>query len=217
MRSTHRGFTLMEVLIALVLLSFMMSILFSGLRLAAGSWDAAQHRVENATEGALAARLVQRQLAMAMHVELFEEPRGEPRLAFRGDPDRVRFVSPLPNHVGGGGLHWITLQLGSTEQGDGLLLSHRIFHPDTFIDLRHEDADAHLLLPGITDLRLRYFGQRRDEPGAGWFDEWREDRLPHLVAMEWTPAEGGPPRVLALGLRQRAPDAVRFIWPWEVR
>ena len=210
-----QGFTLMETLIALVLLSLMLSILFSGLRLGAGSWDAAQRQVEDSTEWAIAARFVHRQLAMAMPVKVFDIQPGVQQLAFRGDADRVGFVSALPSHLGGGGLRWITLYTGATEEGGGLLLSHRLYHPDTFAGMDFADAEATLLLPGVSRLDLRYYGQRRDDEAPAWFDTWSDERLPLLIALDLTTTDAR--RItLAVGLRQGMPPRAHRRFPWEV-
>jgi general secretion pathway protein J len=211
----QQGFTLMETLIALVLLSLMLSILFSGLRLGAGSWDAAQRQVEDSTEWAIAARFVHRQLAMAMPVQVFDTQPGVPQLAFRGDADRVGFVSALPSHLGGGGLRWVTLYTGGTEEGRGLLLSHRLYHPDTFTGMDFEDSEATLLLPGVSRLVLRYYGQRRDDEAPVWLDTWSDDRLPLLIALELTTMDGGQ-TTLAVGLRQGMPPRIHPRFPGDI-
>lgn len=214
-RGTAAGFTLIETLIALVLLSLMLTILFSGLRLGAGSWDAAQRQVEESTEWAIAARFLQRQLGMAMPVQLFERMVGEQHLAFRGEPHRIRFVAPLPSYLGGGGVQWVSLFLGSTEQGDGLLLSHRLYHPDTFVDVDHQDAEATLLLPGVTGVTLRYYGHRRDDDAPDWFDTWEEEHLPWLVSLQLR-RQNGHETTLAAGLRQ-GPVRTQPMFPGSIR
>lgn len=213
----YLGFTLLETLIALVLLSVMMTLLFSGLRLGAQGWDAAQRRVEHGTEAAFAVRFVQRQVGMARFVKLFEPAAGENPLAFRGHPDRVHFVATLPSHVGGGGLHWVSLYHGHTPDGSGLLMSSRLFHPDSFDGVDREDREAHLLLPDVTALRFRYFGQRRDDRAPAWSGVWNEEQLPEVVLLEFETGTDGIPDFVAAPIRQRAEQVPRFFWPGEVR
>lgn len=205
----------METLIALVLLSLMLSILFSGLRLGAGSWDAAQRQVEDSTEWAIAARFVHRQLAMAMPVKVFDIQPGMQQLAFRGDADRLGFVSALPSHLGGGGVHWITLYTGRTEEGSGLLLSYQLFHPDTFTGMDFKDTDATLLLPGVAELRVRYYGERRDDKAPAWFETWSDERLPLLIVLDLTTTDARR-TTLAVGVRQGEPPGDQRRFPWEV-
>jgi general secretion pathway protein J len=198
------GFTLVEVLIALVLLGLIMTILFSGLRLASGSWDGAQRQVEQVVEAAMAVRFLRRQVGTALHVDWpGMDVAGENPLAFRGERDRLRFVGPLPAHVGDGGLHWITLQLGGTERGAGLVLASRLFHPDTLGHPDDRDPEAHLILPGVQRVGFRYFGTRRDAMEPRWEEEWNEPSLPLLVAIDLDAGIPGGGGTVAVALHQR--------------
>lgn len=212
-RGRRGGFTLLETLIALVLLGVMFTILLSGLRMGASSWDAAQQRVEASTEWAIAARFLQRQIAYAREVERFDPPADEPPLAFRGEADRLGFVAPLPAHVGGGGLHWIDLHIG---QGSGLMLSYGLFHPDTFGPEAPHDPESRLLLEGVAEMRVRYYGRTPDTDGYSWSDSWSGDALPYLVALTLTRADGSE-ATLAARTGEQPRGAREPLFPWEVR
>lgn len=212
-RVRNAGFTLIETLIALVLLSVMFAILFSGLRMGASSWDAAQNRVEESTEWAIAARFLQRQLAYARQVDRFDPPEGEPALAFRGQSDHLRFVAPLPAHLGGGGLHWIELR---QDPGAGLRFDHGLFHPDTSDPGGPRDPETRVLLVDVERLRVRYYGRPAESEGYTWSDTWSEDELPHLVALILTRHDG---REITLAARtgEQPAGSREPLFPWEVR
>lgn len=212
-RGRSSGFTLMETLIALVLLGVMFTILLSGLRLGASSWDAAQNRVEESTEWAIAARFLQRQIGYARQVERFDPPADEPALAFRGASDEVAFVAPLPAHLGGGGLSWIHLYV---ERGSGLMLRHGLFHPDTAGPDGPHDPETRRLLEEVEALRVRYYGRTPDTEGYAWHDTWSADELPYLVALTLTRTDGSEIR-LAARTGEQAEGAGEPLFPWEVR
>jgi general secretion pathway protein J len=183
-RGRCAGFTLLEMMIGLVLLGLMMTVLFSGLRLGASSWDAAERKVASVAERELAIRVLERQLALAMPV--MHAPEGEPeRLAFEGESDRLIWVSPLPAYRGGGGVHELELALGATDRGAGLVLHYRLFHPDVLDGSAGSDRESVLLLEDVNDLRLSYYGAMDDSERDEWVQRWDHDRdLPGLVKVE---------------------------------
>ena len=181
--ASMRGFTLLEMMIALVLLSLIMTILFAGLRLGVSSWDTAERVVAETAEQELALRLIDRQLALAMPLMLERE--GEPpRIAFEGEPTRVRWASPLPAHRGGGGIQWLTLELGETARGEGLVLRFRLLHPDTLDAPAERVEETELLLSGVNSVVFSYFGRPANHWDGAWFNEWSDgDQLPELITL----------------------------------
>lgn len=189
-RAGAGGFTLLEMMIALVLLSLIMTILFSGLRLGVSSWDAAERVVAETAEQELALRLIERQLAVAMPLMLERQGQGS-RLAFEGDTARVRWAAPLPAHRGGGGLHWLTLELGRTARGEGLVLRFRLFHPDTLDAPADRVEETELLLAGVSSMEVSYFGRPGNQQNGSWFNRWLDgDRLPDLIRMRFRSERG---------------------------
>jgi general secretion pathway protein J len=204
-RSRSSGFTLLEMMIGMVVLGLMMTVLFSGLRLGASSWDAAERRVASVAERELALRVIERQLAMALPVMHAPEGEGEPpKLAFDGEGDRVTWISPLPAYRGGGGVHELELALGVTDRGEGLVLGYRLFHPDVLDAPSATDRESVLLLEGVTELRATYYGSLEDPERGEWFDHWdHPESLPDLVKLEFDLAdEAAHPITLVVQPRQ---------------
>lgn len=201
-----QGFTLLEVMIALVLLSLIMTVLFSGLRLGVSSWDTAERVVAETAEQELALRLLDRQLALAMPLML-ERDGEQARIAFEGEPNRVRWASPLPAHRGGGGLQWLTLELGETARGAGLVLRFRLLHPDTQDAPADQVEDTELLLAGVDAMDVSYYGRPDNQEDGEWFSEWPvRDRLPDLIALALQSERGSQESMyLSVAPRQAKP------------
>ncbi len=181
-RARQHGFTLIELLIGLTLTVFIVAALFGGLRLAVRVWEA--HGVQNRdiNELRLARDWLRRYLIQA-HPLLIEEQPGERFVAFTGTPDYVRFVAPLPAHLGGGGLDWITLSVLDTRQTATLNVEHRLFHPDppTFSE---RVPERRVLLDGLKTLRFRFYGTRDSEERPAWHDDWvNQQSLPHRISV----------------------------------
>ena len=86
MRARQSGFTLVEVIVAMVLLGSMMLLLYSGLTFALRSWDAGDVNGRRTAERVLGENFLRRELS-----ELFPMRWKDPtqvKLAFEGEPGR---------------------------------------------------------------------------------------------------------------------------------
>jgi len=93
----HRvtGFTLVELVVALSLVTVMMTLLFSGLRLGARVWDTVEQRTVVLHDNQLTARFIVRELEQARALT-FAPRKGDERLAFLGNAQAVYFVGRRP-------------------------------------------------------------------------------------------------------------------------
>jgi general secretion pathway protein J len=89
---TEGGFTLIEVIVALTIMSLVVTVAFSGLSIAIDSWERGSHRLDELDRRVTVERLLKRQLAVASPARFFqleEETFG----LFRGSEQRLEFIS----------------------------------------------------------------------------------------------------------------------------
>lgn len=220
-----RGFTLVELLIALVILTVITVLLFSGLRLGSRAWDGVETVSDRTSELRIARSFIERSLRQAREMTLRFE--GQPVLVFAGESDRLEFVAPLSANLGIPGLYILRLML--EEGGDGvqrLVVTRWLVHPDvlngetdapaweplmasTGFGSDGDDFDqnlaagAHgrtLLLPEVGRFSVSYFGLAQGEQYPEWYDEWVDQRrLPYLVRLDLTsPDQSWPAAVIRL-------------------
>ncbi len=177
------GFTLIEVLIALVLVSLLAAALYQGLRLGNRAWSALSARAAAADETGVAHRLVREIIDQAYPLPA---PTAQGfQVDFRGEAKGFLFWTPPPEiwaHPGG----LIQARLQMRESGGRrdlvLALSENLANP-----MWTEEV---VLLSGIADLALDYYGS------AGWRSVWQnQPQMPQLVR-----------------LRVRFPDGDRRAW-----
>src|SRR5262249_7411206 len=65
-----------------------------------------------------------------------------------------------------------------------LVIAQRLLRPASATSPRPPSLRT-VLIAGVLDLRLRYFGVRDQEQAPQWHDSWRQaDRLPQLIAID---------------------------------
>jgi general secretion pathway protein J len=174
--AAERGFTLLEILVAVTLLGLLMAALLGGVRLGVRAWETSGTRVEDnarmtAVRDFLRERLTQARLFGAA-------VRTGP--AFHGERDRLNFVTLMPEHLGTG-LERMLLTL--SKAGDGADLRVEWWPADLGDDPDAARAAAHsrVLLANVGELRLAYFGQLQARQPPVWSEVWNRASLPLLV------------------------------------
>lgn len=194
-----RGFTLIEVLLATVLLAAGLALAFATLRASTtmvGRGEAIAQRNERmrAVEGFLRQRL-----ASAQPIVFATDPTNLRQSRFAGGPQRMRFVADLPDYLGRGGPYLHDLSV----DGDGRLsIAFSIVRPDNNRSLDEvAGEDPERLADGMKAARFRYRGLDREGRLGEWQDSWNNvEVLPLQVAVELQSDEGRrwPPMVVTL-------------------
>lgn len=191
----QRGVTLVELLVALVLLSFVMSAVYGALRMGLRSWEAVQLRSGENAEARVVRNLLRRQLDTLVPLSLPETAVGQ-RLAFEGDRAGFRFVGAWSHPARSGGLHLIEVGQGSGgSTGLFLRLRPSALH-ETDWQRAGSDVLERQLLQGRDAARFAYFGRPRGGARASWYDRWDDgaERYPELIRIE--AADDWPPLLL---------------------
>lgn len=181
-----RGFTLLELMIGLALLGMLLLLLFGALRLGSKSWDAGEKRLNSASSQGVVGGFLRRSLSQ-IYPWRFKGVDIQ-ALAFEGESAALRYVGPVPTRQGIAGLHFVSLEM----QDDSLLLRWKMPSPDAedFSDLA--DAEPVVLLKGVKQLALSYYGAQEGDTQPGWHDSWNDDQqLPAMIRLVLSMDEGG--------------------------
>jgi general secretion pathway protein J len=220
-----RGFTLIEIILATLLLSLGLTIAFASLH----STNASVQRSEAAAARNEHLRAVQsllyRVLQSAQPVVLARDDTTQQVTWLEGKKDSVRFVAPMPGYMSRGGPYVITLQLVPSGTGSGTRLQ---FAFAMLVDEKPLENDGKLppedLLDGIADAHFEYRGLGQDGKIGEWQTEWsRPSQLPLQirVALRFSdPTRPWPPFATALPLgfaQARADDAAGPVQPVHVQ
>jgi general secretion pathway protein J len=199
--SAAAGFTLVEMLVAVTLLSLLSVALLVALRLGVHAERAGSERLEAEEGSAVGLSFVRAQLGDArVAVEIDEA--GRPFVIFNGARDRVAFVAPLPPRVNLPGLHLIEIKAVRAARGAELVLRARPYRPPR---LPPADIPERRLIAGLGAAEFSYFGAASLNEPASWHREWHDTwSLPTLVRLRVSDARGDAAPDLVVAIRSTA-------------
>ncbi len=176
----NKGFTLIEVLIAITLLGIMMVLLFGSLRIAAKNWDAGEAKTVETSQITIVQNFLRTYLSSAIPVDDFSEDE-EPVFSFVGDGESVQFAATLPPYGVRKGQHLFKIYLKENGDTTSLNVSVRTFYP-----LEEEEVnDDIVLLESVEKLEINYFGPDEFGEDGRWDTKWEDKRvLPRLVQID---------------------------------
>ena len=214
-RCAARGFTLLELIVALVLLGLLSTVLFGSVRFAGRSTDSGQAKVEAAASMRLAQEFLRANLE-AQHPLRMRKMVDWP-LLFTGTRDELRYASSLPARVAGGGIWFYRLAVQSSDARSPLVLERTI--PDlaagAFPDFAN--AERSVLADDIASIQFGYYGRDPDAAPSvepTWRDEWNDkQRLPLVIRVDVTPKHGAPWPTLYVAQRESHEAGCRA---WDV-
>jgi len=191
-RGGARGFTLVELLVGLSLLTLISVLLFGGFRFGLRVWEVGDDRIAEANEIEMAQHLLRRQIGEAQPVVLGLQPDAAPTL-FRGDSAGVLFVAPLPAHRGVGGFYLFSLAADGAQKNRQLVLRWRLYRADRLNETDFDPKDRSVLVNGIQSVAIDYFGRPAGDAPARWLERWDGALgLPQLVRLRiaFPPGDG---------------------------
>lgn len=188
-----RGFTLLELLVAITVFALLTAILVGGFRFGARVWEQAEATSSQVIEIESAYALVRRMIATALPLTAASED-GEVHVDFFGTTNSISFVAPAPAQAFVGGLHTISLlrvPAPSAAEGVRLVLNVRAYVPseDVFTPRRRRRTNDRLdksivLVDRAAAVDFLYFGGDDADPTPRWQTTWVDrSTLPLLVAV----------------------------------
>ena len=178
--SFDRGFTLLEILIAITLFAILMAALFGGLRLGTRVWEVSGQRLEQESQLLVVRRFLEQRLEEALPV-IVATGASDDHLTFGGELKRLRLTSTMPASLGDG-IFFLNLSIRQRPgqgQASDLVLA---WHPWPVGEVA--ESRERVLLNDIASLSISYFGRFDRDETRLWHDQWEgQQSLPELIQL----------------------------------
>ena len=192
-RRRSSGFTLIEVLLATVLLAAGLALGFATVRAAGATAQRGEVIAERNERIRAVSEFLRRRIG-GMQGLVFElDPESGEARRFAGEAESMRFVADLPDYLGRGGppLH----ALGVARDGDGFALQvdfRMVLAGETIEGSRARPPEP--LADGLRSVEFAYRGPGKDGKPAPWLYEWEQpEALPAQVRVRIVDAQGAWP------------------------
>jgi len=200
--ASQRGFTLIEVLLATVLLAAGLALAFATLRAATASAQRGEEIARHSERVRAVELFLRRRIGGTRPLAFAQDEATGTPIRFIGGEERIRFVADLPDYLGRGGPYLHDLQLVDGADGPELRVGFAlVMAGETFED--DPPREPELLAGELASARFRYRTLGDDGRLGEWQERWETaDRLPLQVevVLEDRAGRPWPPLVVALPL-----------------
>ncbi len=175
-----KGFTLIEVLIGMTLLSLMVVLLFSSLTIGARSWEQGEKKIAEVNEIAVVQQFFNHYLAHSVPQWNDFDPEKDRIFSFQGKKQSLQFVAAFPASAERAGLQLFNLELIDKKQKRFINVELTPFFPLTEGEEFFQDEIP--LIENVARFELSYFGLNDETGEASWQAEWlNKEQQPQLV------------------------------------
>lgn len=180
-RSYQKGFTLLEIIVAMALMGILMAMAYSGMRAGARAAASGEAAIDRTNQIRVAQQFLRAQLSRSLPLVIEDDPDEEgeqdvtEQVVFEGESDYMRFVAPMPGYLGFGGPHVQVLSLERANGGMQLVFAHDLLNVFERVDpLDNPDREPIVLLDGIQDAEFAY--RTFDDEGevGPWESSWED-------------------------------------------
>jgi general secretion pathway protein J len=180
MKQPMRGFTLLEVLLAISLLGILLILIGSALISANRTLARSEQYGARLDELRSAQNFLRRELQQALPLSIQRTTTGQ-GIVFTGEPQEMRYIATLPSHLGGG-IHVQTLRLAGTDQERWLQID---FAKIVGNNRTEAWGEPQRLLRQARNLQLSYRGLDQNGHPTDWLPRWPwPQRLPQRVRID---------------------------------
>jgi len=165
----EKGFTLLEILIAITILSLIAVIIGGSVRLGIRAWEKGEAGIDGSQRLRVLSERLSQQIKSAYPYEI--ETEDGKVVAFGGGPDSLWFVTSLTTHAAESPLKWVSYSVK-----DGALVVKEGRLPDKKL-LEMVSEKGVVLAPEVSELSLEYLSRE-----GRWEESWDlKESLPQAV------------------------------------
>ena len=186
-----RGFTLLEVLMAVLLLAVLLGGAYGGLRASANAMRAGEAAIDRTDRLRTAQEFLRRQFNQITPLAYAHDDKEGLNVVFEGDGQFMRFVAPMPGYLSRGGPYVQTLELVRGKNGLQLQFSDTMLNGYDADKPGKDEAEPVVLLDHIASGRFLYRGLDEQGQLGDWSGDWQTTEItPLMLRVELTMQPG---------------------------
>ncbi len=189
-RGAH-GFTLLEVLLAIILLGLLIAGAYGGIHASAVAMRAGEAAIDRTDRLRTAQEFLRRQISHILPLQFARDDSAGAIHIFDGNARTLRFVAPMPGYLSRGGPYVQTLELAPGKDGLQLQFSDVMLNGYDAAKSGNDSADTVVLLDRIAAGRFEYRALDADGNLTDWSSDWRDPEItPLMIRIELTMQPG---------------------------
>jgi len=211
----QRGFSLLEVMLAILLLGLLLAGAYSGITAARQSMKSGEALIERVDKVRTVQEFLRRQVSRILPFPYAQE--GTKVEIFQGDGKFMRFVAPMPGYLSRGGAYVQTLALKSGNDGMQLVFTSTLLNGFSKDKGKADEESTVVLLDRIEEGTFRYRGLNQQGELMNWGENWKDpSTTPLLVSLDLRLANGAQmqwpemtiPLMMDVGARRSGPTGL---------
>lgn len=191
MNRAAQGFTLLEVLLAIILLGLLIAGAYGGIHASAIAMRAGEAAIDRTDRLRTAQEFLRRQLSHIMPLQFARDDSTGAIHVFDGNARTLRFVAPMPGYLSRGGPYVQTLELAPGKGGLQLQFRDVMLNGYDAAKSANDSANTVVLLDRIADGRFEYRALDADGNLTDWSSDWQDPEItPLMIRIELTMQPG---------------------------
>jgi general secretion pathway protein J len=181
-----KGFTLLELLVSIMILSLIVTISYSALRLGSKSWEGAIRVINKSSDIRSTVQVIRKKLEQIYPIYWKQD--NKRILSFLGDEDGMRFIAPSPEGREVGEYYEYYLVANRGASGNSLVLFYAPHNPDSEYFEVSKNSSNRIILDDLNTISFSYFGYQDQNKDATWNEYWNDDAssFPSLIQIKIT-------------------------------
>jgi len=182
------GFTLLEVLLAIVLLALLLAGAYGSIHAARRAMSSGEQVIERTNRLRVAQEFIRHQLTRTLPLSFGQDKSTGNNYVFEGKRDSLRFIAPMPGYLSNGGAYVQTLDLERVQGGMQLIFAHQMLNGfDLDNPRKDEDNEPVVLIDQIREGKFEFRHLEADGKLSDWKDKWEDTaQLPLMVRLDLT-------------------------------
>ncbi len=172
------GFTLLEVMLAILLLAVLLAGVWGAVRTAVHAMHSGETQIDHTNRLRVAEEFMRHQISRILPLSYGSDESTNTNYVFEGDANYMRFVAPMPGYLSKGGPYVQTLRfVGGRGGGKQLVFTDFMLNGFDLENEKPSDAEPAVLLDQIQDGKFEY--RTLDDNGdlTGWLDQWDDPTI----------------------------------------